>query len=435
MKTKHQIIVIGAGMSGLTAAKLLHKSGFDVLVLEAKPHVGGRTYTKEINGKYIDTGATWIHMFKGNPMTKVAKAYGFEVVKDDDDNLVVWDERRGGFIGNTKKYYKLADKMWDAAIKYFKKKRGKTVADFLKGYLVNKNWSEEEKYYAKFIFRILIEMDYAGELHEVSLIDEYFIDTFKDSEEDALLIGGYKMILDKIKKGVNIQLETVVETIDYRKEIIKIKTNQGVFECDKVIFTASLGVLKSDVIRFRPKLPKAKRKAIQSLGFGFMEKIILTFEEQFWNKKEFVLYLNESENGLVFPSISDFTDEVGCPTLGVYYSARYAKSLAKYSDEEILKRILNVLEKMFNQQNLEPTDYHISRWTTAPHFQGAYSFSNSDDTEENIRVLAKPVDEKLFFAGEATSVEGQAYAHGALMSGIREAKRLGASLKGIKGVE
>ena len=119
----------------------------------------------------------------------------------------------------------------------------------------------------------------------------------------------------------------------------------------------------------------------------------------------------------------------------VAYSYNTGEQMVKYSDEEILKRILNVLEKMFNQQNLEPTDYHISRWTTAPHFQGAYSFSNSDDTEENIRVLAKPVDEKLFFAGEATSVEGQAYAHGALMSGIREAKRLGASLKGIKGVE
>ena len=436
MNKKHQIVVIGAGMAGLTAAKLLHKSGFDVLVLEAKPYIGGRTYTKKINGKNIDTGATWIHMFKGNPMTKIAKAYGFKMVKDDYEPFAAWDEQTGKFVENLAHYYELAEKTWDGAIKFFKKKRGnKTVADFLEGYFLKQNWSEKEQYYVPFIFRIMIETDYAGELEEVSLVDEYFLDTFKDKGgEDAILIGGYKMILDKIKKGLSIQLETVVETIDYRKNIIKIKTNKGNFECDKVIFTASLGVLKSEVIRFRPKLPKAKRKAIQSLGFGSLEKIVLTFEERFWNDSKFIFNLNENKNGLVFPSISDFTNEVGCPTLGIYYSAKYAKWLMQHSDEEILKKILNTLEKMFNQKNLEPTDYHISRWTTDPHFNGGYSFSNSDDTLKDIRVLGKPVDGRLFFAGEATSVEGQGYTHGALMSGIREAIRLGASLKGIKGL-
>ena len=424
-------------MSGLTVAKLLHKSGFDVLVIEAKPHIGGRTYTKEINGKNIDTGATWIEMFKGNPMTKIAKAYGLKVVKDDYKSIVAWDEQIGSFVKDIEKYYELADKIWDAAIKFFKKKRGnKTVADFLESYLAKKNWSDKEKYYARFIFKIIIEMDYAGELDEVSLVDEYFIDTFdKKENEDALVIGGYKMILDKIKKGLKIELETVVNTIDYRKDRIKIKTDQGDFECDKVIFTASLGVLKSNAIRFQPKLPKAKRKAIQSLGFGFMEKIVLTFEKRFWKKKEFVLYLKDSGNGLAFPSISDFTNEVGCPTLGIYYGAKYAKWLAKHSDEEILEKVLGILEKIFNQEKLKPTDYHISRWTTDPYFKGSYSFSNSDNTEKDIRALEKPVDNKVFFAGEATSVEGQGYAHGALMSGIREAKRLGASLKGIKGIK
>jgi monoamine oxidase len=437
MNKKHQIIVIGAGMAGLTAAKLLHESGFDVLILEAQSHIGGRTYTKEINGENIDTGATWIEMFKGNPMTKIAKAYGIEVVKDSDEPVVAWDEKTSSFVENLEHYAELAEKTWDKAIKFFKKKRGdKKVADFLDSYLAKQNWSDEEQYYVKFIFKIWIEIDYAGKLDEVSLVDEYFIDTFKDkNDENALLIGGYKTIIDKIKKGLNIQLETIVETIDYRRETLEIKTNQGIFDCDKVIFTASLGVLKSNVIRFRPKLPKVKRKAIKTLGFGFAEKIILTFEERFWNDSKFILNLNEGENGLEFPSISDFTETVGCPTLGIYYSAKYAEWLMQYSDEDILKKILTTLEKIFNQQNLQPTDYHISRWTTDPHFKGAYSFSNSDKTLDDIRTLGKPVDGRLFFAGEATSVDGQGYAHGALMSGIREAKRLGASLKGIKGVK
>jgi monoamine oxidase len=430
--TKHPIIIIGAGFAGLTAAKLLSDSGYDTLVIEAKPYIGGRTRTIDINGKGIDAGATWIHLYQGNPLTKIAKAYGFDVIKDDYEPVTGWDSQTGKPIEGIEDYFERASVARTAAIEFYREKRGNlTTEDFIDQYLSEQDWTATEKYYVRFVFRVMIEMDYAAEMNEVSLSDENFLSRFEDTDnEDALIIGGYATILNKIAANLKIELSTVVEAIDYSSDVIRIQTNKGVFECEKTIITVSLGVLKNDAIQFSPQLPQVKRDAIQGLGFGWMEKIVLTFEKRFWNEDKFILYVEESENGLVFPSISDFTKEVGIPTLGIYYGPKYAKHLADCTEEEVLNEILTRLKRIFGIEYLEPTGFHISRWTNDPHFYGAYSYSNSDDSLEHIQAIATPIEDKLFFAGEATSAEGQAYVHGALLSGIREALRLGASLKG-----
>ncbi len=71
-----RIIVVGGGIAGLAAARDLHDAGYDVVVLEAKDHLGGRVWTDRSTGKALDMGASWIHGVKKNPISRLAEELG-----------------------------------------------------------------------------------------------------------------------------------------------------------------------------------------------------------------------------------------------------------------------------------------------------------------------------------------------------------------------
>ncbi len=439
MQKKAEIIIIGAGMAGLTAARLLQDSGFEVLVLEAKNRVGGRTHTIKLNDAWLDAGASWIHYYKGNPLTYIAKANGFPIIEDYYDPFHIWDEENKQAISRKKRKYMAAtERAIDAASDYFvAQDRGtESATDFLATYLSTRNWTDKKKRIVRQLYTALLEASYGGKIDTISLSDDKYIDTFEEEEEnDALIIGGYRNIIDLLKEGLDIRLDTRVQAIDYSDDIVQIQTSQGKFTSKKVILSVPLGVLKQNTIQFTPALPHSKQKAIQSIGYGDLEKVILRFGQKFWGDIKQGIYLEECEQGFVFPSIIDYSESAGAPTLVVFYAAQFAAHTQAKSDTEILAATLSVLQKLFGKNDIQPTHYHITRWLTDDCFFGTYSFSQDANTATNIAALAEPLADKLFFAGEATSVEGQGYVHGALLSGVREARRFGASINSILGLE
>ncbi|MFK7904595.1 MAG: flavin monoamine oxidase family protein [Chitinophagales bacterium] len=433
-----KIIVIGAGIAGLTAAKLLHESGFEVMVLEAKNRIGGRTHTVSLGTARLDAGASWIHYSDGNPLRFIAEAYGFEVVEDVYDSFSIWDEQNTREIGFQKHEYLLeAENAREAAADYFQENQGgKKTVDFIDSYIGNKNWSDKKSRLVRFLYSALLETDYAASIGNISLSDERCLNTFGNaSENDALLVKGYGQLVDMLAKDLDIRLSQPVIAINYEGEKVVLTTHQEVFECEKMILTVPLGVLKKETIQFIPSLPQSKLKAIHDFGYGNLEKVILTFEEVFWNDQKTIFFLGKNLSELEFPLTIDFSPTAGIPTLVLFYSAQFAERLQEMEDAEILKMTLSTLEKAFNVSDLQFVDYHITRWSKDPFFNGSYSYSANDDIIEDIILMTKPLQNKVFFAGEATSIEGQSYVHGALLSGVREAKRLGASLDGIKGLK
>src|SRR5205085_1242001 len=87
-----RVIVVGAGMAGLVASRLLRDSGFDVTVLEARDRLGGRVWTDARIGAPVDLGGSWVHGVDGNPLTLWCEKLGIELIENQGDRLLI-DER------------------------------------------------------------------------------------------------------------------------------------------------------------------------------------------------------------------------------------------------------------------------------------------------------------------------------------------------------
>jgi monoamine oxidase len=438
-RNKSNIIIIGAGVAGLTAAKLLHEDGFDVMILEAKNRVGGRTHTIDLGGTKADAGASWIHYKNGNPITYIAQEYGFEIIEDVLKSFQIWDSQKGQKMGLKRfLYLSQADKIKELGIEKFQDNPniGQTAADFFNHYAEDKKWNPQKERILRFLYKTLLEVDYAARIEDISFCDEYFLNYFEEENQmDGFLLGGYSQLVNLLSEGLDIQLSTVVERIDYTDSVVSIFTNQGQFECEKIVVTVPLGVLKTNAIVFNPPLPERKQKAIQSIGYGNLEKVIFTFDKSFSLKEKVLFYIGENENGLEFPLIYNASEISDFPTLIIFYAANFAKEMQEKTATEIANAAQKVLEKTLDIPNLKPRNIHVTKWSKDPYFLGSYSYSKTDSTESEMNTLTEPLENKVYFSGEATSPEGQGYVHGALLSGVREAKRLGASLKGIKGLE
>lgn len=201
-------------------------------------------------------------------------------------------------------------------------------------------------------------------------------------------------------------------------------TDGGQIDAARVIVTVPLGVLKANAIEFDPPLPQRKREAIDRLGMGSFEKVILVFDERFW-EDDFevgIAHLGGLGPDLEFPSFYDMTAAAGVPTIACLYSGAFAERTQAKSPDRIIAECVGVLEQILGVVP-EPVASHATGWTNYPFSLGSYSYyavgSDVDDTE----ALAEPAG-NLQFAGEATSVEAYQTVHGAFLSGLREAARI-----------
>ena len=193
-------------------------------------------------------------------------------------------------------------------------------------------------------------------------------------------------------------------------------TGQRVIECDRVIVTVPLGLLKAGTIDFDPPLATEKRRAIQRLGFGLLDKVVLRFAEPFWPEDTDVIGIAGADqpvsnlvNGLKF---------TGEPLLVGVRGGANALAREADSDDRTVADIVRTLACP------DPVAVTVTRWAADPYSRGSYSFLAVGSEPEDMRVLAAPAGERVGFAGEATHDEFFATVHGAYLSGVREARRI-----------
>lgn len=254
----------------------------------------------------------------------------------------------------------------------------------------------------------------------------------------CMIKGGYSSVIESLGEGLHILLNQVVTDVSYSSKDaegtgsqckkVKVSTSNGSeFSGDAVLITVPLGCLKAEAIKFLPPLPQWKHSSIQRLGFGVLNKVVLEFPEVFWDDSvDYFGATSEQRNwrGQCF-MFWNVKKTVGAPVLIALVVGKAAIDHQDLSSSDHVNHALSVLRKLFGETSVpDPVASVVTNWGKDPFSYGAYSYVAVGASGEDYDILGRPVENCLFFAGEATCKEHPDTVGGAMMSGLREAVRI-----------
>ena len=176
-----------------------------------------------------------------------------------------------------------------------------------------------------------------------------------------------------------------------------------------------------------PELPEEKRRSIERLDMSSLEKVILQFDKVFWGAFEGQagMFADHTAPGK-FPFFVDMTGFTDKPTIVCLYGGRFSRQIQEtWSNEKIVSESLQILSRILQAPVPEPIATRVTRWHKNPWSYGSYSYLPVGSSLDDLDTLAEPVMNRVLFAGGATHRDYFATVHGAVLSGIREAERLG----------
>lgn len=409
------IIVIGAGISGLAAAKQLKAEGFNVIVLEAQDKVGGRLRTDRSLGVAFDEGASWIHGINGNPITPLAAQAGMNTFETVDESRISYDI--GGVLRSATTYDNTETELY--SILNSMMNSGNAAQSFET--VFNSTYpSKANDRLWQFFLSTYVTFD-TGDLNKLSSL------LYNEGEEfsgvEKIATNGYDTIATYLATGLNIQLNQRVSKVDYTDAKIKITHNGNISEADYVIVTVPLGVLKANKIQFTPALPIDKQFAINKIGMNCVNKFLLTWNTAFWDDVQYISYTPTVKDKFnYFVNVKKFNPSVNA--LMTFAYADYARQTETMTDAQIIGEVMSHLKDIYGTSIPNPTNLLRTKWQTNENAFGAYSYTAVGTEMKHFEDLAATINNKLFFAGEHTEVDYFSTAHGAYLSGLREANKI-----------
>lgn len=412
------VIVIGAGMSGLAAAKDLQSKGKKVILLESQNAIGGRTVTDRSLGVPLDLGASWIHGVNKNPIAAIASNLNLATSPTNYDAIQRYDYD-GREITDTEDT--LVDKNYSTLMSAVSKAQRAAKQDQSLGVTINslnatKTYTPFEQRAIQYSVNTEIEHDYAADVSVMSL--KYWDQDSDFGGQDVLITQGYDQITSYLASGLDIRLSTIVTEINYAKTTVSVMTSNGTYTAPKVIITTPLGVLKKGVIKFTPSLPASYTSAISRLGMGLLNKLYLRFPYKFWNNQEQLLGYIGLEKGR-WAEWYDLQHVTNQPILLGFNAASFAATAEAYTDQQTVASAMNVLRTIYGAASPDPLGYKITRWGKNSWSFGSYSYVALGSSPSDCDVFTKSINSRLYFAGEHTNRAYIGTVHGAYLSGLR----------------
>jgi monoamine oxidase len=423
------ILIIGAGATGLMAALELGKAGRNVIIVEGQERIGGRIHTLHDNrfAMPVELGAEFIH---GDfPVTTaLLKEAGIKYYETEGKmfhfrNRKLYKDK--DFIENSRQLEKKMDELeTDISIndfldKYFHDDKYKDLRQTTRGFVEGYD-AADANLASTFAFR----KEWSG-----SDMKQYRIE------------GGYIKLIEFLKErcqsyGIKILIGNIIREVSWKKGAVEAKSEKDVFKCRKIIVTVPPPVLlvqgKAAIV-FTPLIDTAMNAA-RNIGFGNVIKLSFQFEDAFWENKETEKRVGESLKKLGF-LISDAYVPTWWTQLPKessmitgWLAGPKAKQIQNAEDDVIKQEALHSLAFIF-QSTAEDLDRKlkfatVTNWAKNPFAVGAYSYATLQSPNAR-KILKQPVEDTIYFAGEALDDNGQlGTVEAALQDGKRVAEKI-----------
>jgi monoamine oxidase len=408
----YDVILIGAGMAGLKAAYDLQNKGLSVIVLEARDRIGGRIHTTtEFDAEFpIDLGAELVHT-KVSPTWELINSQNLKTTKLINDS----DKNKSADLVGFQEFFQALE---SKKIPY--PKSAEDILSYLKRL-------EAEPQLIQEIEELTLDTENLDKINALAVLNR-FKQMVKDGEiigaNDFKIVGGYKQIYKILAEKLQIKLSKPVTLINWESDECEVGTTDGnVYKSHKIVLTAPVAVLKKQNIKFVPELPEAKKQAIESFGVCDIVKIFLKFDEKILTPDVNILNVFEDEIPVWWKATITADENYKGEILVGWLSADKARKLYTLSKDEIIDVATKDLEKKLNKTNLKPVKSLVQIWKDEEFSLGAYSYIPAQVSPDIIEDLAKPIDNKIFWAGEATD-PNYATVQGAYYSGKRVATEI-----------
>ena len=414
------VLVLGAGMAGVTAARECARAGLDVVVVEAQDRVGGRVHTaRDFCDQPVEQGAEFIHTAEADTWPEV-RAAGFETIRCNpaDGYLMSIGGVRSPELWSDPSLSRLGDLLteveyWDGP--------DVTVAELMAA----KDLAGVARAMADQMLTLhpLGDADQLG-LH--GLRDDRVVDLERGC--DWRVAAGYDALPREIADGLDVRLEWEVGEVRWSRDAVTVASTAGEELAGRAaVCTLPVGVLKSGAVRFEPDLPAAKWRALNGLEMGPVLKILYRFAEPFW-PDDLTMLGCDGPIRLYWTPL--YARDDAAPVLTAYVSGHRARALSVMTEAEAAGVGLADLDRLFPDARPSRTVQGFRRidWCTNPFTRGGYSFVRVGGAGSRAALAAADTG-ALFWGGDATSTTTiAAVVHAAYASGLRSAGEVTAHL-------
>lgn len=431
-------VVVGAGVSGLSAARALAANGQRVVVLEARDRVGGRLHTERLDGRVTDLGASWIHGIGGGPLHALTRAFGMA-----DAEFTVGSYQAGGrpiayygpdgarLSGSDAEQF-IADAarvevQLSAVIEALPP--GASYADAARTAVAQvadaEGWDPERA------ARVVEYLDHRSEEQygaDSRLLDAHGLEDEVIIGDEVVFPGGYDQLAANLAAGLDVRLEHAAARVARAgaagvESGVVVETGRGSFSARHAVVTVPIGVLQSQLLTFDPPLPEGVAAAVSKFRMNAFEKIFLRFPERFWDEDVYAVR-RQGKAARWWHSWYDLTGISGEPTLLTFAAGECAQEIRGWSDERVVESVMASLREIYGSGIPAPVHARITDWQGDEFARGAYAYMTRGCTGEDHSRIATPVDAVLHLAGEATWEDDPATVNAALCSGHRAAERI-----------
>lgn len=410
------VVIVGAGAAGIAAGKRLMAAKVKTLIVEARDRLGGRAWTVPTAiGKPVDLGCEWLHSADINPWTGIAEELGFAL----DKTLPDWASRVAIHHGER------ANEDWLATRDAFEEAYDRAAlepVDRAAAELLPKNgrWNA--------LLNAISTWANGAELELVSVKDHARYD---NTRLNWRALDGYGALISAYGADLPVCLNTIVTEIDHRGHNLRIVTAANEITAKAVIVTVSTNIIAAEALRFTPALP-VKLATAAGLPLGIADKLFLALD-------------GAGEPTATYRHLVGSTERVatgnyqirphGWPMISCYFGGRFATELERAGPAAMADFAIGELAGIYGndiRRRLRPLA--SSAWVNDPFARGSYSSALPGHADDRA-LYAAPVDERIFFAGEACSRDQFGTAHAAFTSGVAAAEHAIAALRQGQGRE